>query len=303
MRTKNKIGYLLVKVLSLLTSIVLTVQVYAQKVNQPMDVKVKISLDKTNYYVLEPIWLHMKIINNTKEAIEVDWIMLRSSLRILSDKEKEVPQYFHISTLPPRAPGIEPGDSMSTVFNIVDYYGTEGYGLISWRLIHPGYYKIYSRLPQLSIMSNEIAINVFEPKDGESKALSLLLEGMKLSEILGSERKTAKAKAYDKFEELVQNYPHSIYAPKALIKAAGCYLYDQSEKGKARRKYKYRELIDKYPKSLYVPEAFGGILGIYSKGKDKDGAIKEMQALIKEYPNTDISKRAESAIKVIQEKW
>ena len=275
-------------------------QVYAEKnvLKSGGSCELTIWTEKEDFLLHEPIWTYMRLANNSAETLYVNASSLPQGLRVKAIRGREVSQCFHSGAT--GRPGTKPGESFVKWVDLSGWWGIMRVEISDgWRFIPAGRYQVWIEkyCPQAEsnvIKSDTIEITVSEPKGEELAAWNLLTEGLRLSGVGEA--------ALSKFKELAKKYPKSVYAPKALHYAAGCYHY-VTGKEEAILELS-RELIDKYPDSPYIREAFHDILfRVYSKRKDKDGAIKEMQALIKKHPNTDISKRAESAIKVIQEKW
>jgi len=277
-------------------------QIYAEKnvLKSGGGCDLSIWTEKEDFLLHEPIWTYMRLTNNSEETLQhVNKSILPLGFNVKSLKGDKIPicvdKEFTV------IPTTKPGESFVDWVDLTWWCGIMRVKISDgWRFIPAGRYQVWIEkyCPQAEsnvIKSNTVEITVSEPKGEELAAWNLLTEALRL-------RWSNKEVAYAKFKELAKKYPKSVYAPKALHYAAGCYHY-VTGKEEAILELS-RELIDKYPDSPYIRSAFDDILfRVYSKRKDKDGAIKEMQALIKKHPNTDISKRAEKAIKVIQEKW
>jgi len=288
-------------VVSLLLSLFFTVAtIYGQTNNHqsPYLNLITISTEKDHFLSQEAIWIFINFVNTTKDTLRINRSALREGLRVGAIQGPRVPKYLRGSGIPTSF--VVPGDSLFALVDLNTYYGTRGGVYHGWRFIPKGGYRVYIKLPSYRITSDTVEITVSEPEGEELKALNLLTEGMKLSETVGGERKAAIAKAYKKFEELVEKYPHSLYAPKALDEAAGCYMYVSGEEEKALQKF--RELLEKYPESPYYLLAIACIEVIYENDKDKAGALREMKELMKKHPNSKIADRVRRGIQYI-EKW
>jgi len=272
---------------------------YGQTNNQsPYLNLITISTEKDHFLSQEAIWIFINFKNITKDTLRIDRTTICEGLRVEAIQGARVPKYLRLSGIPSSL--VVPGDSLFDLVDLNTYYGTTGGLYHGWRFIRKGGYRVYIRLPSYRIISDTIEITVSEPEGEELKAMNLLTEGMKLSETVGGERKAAIAKAYKKFEELVEKYPHSVYAPKALDRAAGCYSYVSGEEEKALQKC--RELLERYPESPYYLGAITCIEIIYENDKDKAGALRGMKELLRKFPNSKIADRAKRAIQYI-EKW
>jgi len=288
-------------VISLFVSLFLTVAtMYGQTNNEgPYLNLITISTEKDHFLSQEAIWIFINFKNTTKDTLRIDRTTICEGLRVGAIQGPRVPKYLRLSGIPSSL--VVPGDSLFDLVDLNTYYGTTGGLYIGWRFIPTGHYRVYIKLPSYRIISDTIEITVSEPEGEELKALNLLTKGMKLSETVGDERKAAIAKAYKKFEELVEKYPHSLYAPKALDRAARCYIYVSGEEEKALQKY--RELLEKYPESPYYKSALTGVYVIYWNNHDKSGLRREMNQLIKKHPNSKISEGAKKSIEGSIKHW
>jgi len=286
--------------LSLVVFLFLAVgQVYAEKnvIKSGGSCDLSIWTEKEDFLVHEPIWTYMRLTNNSAETLALNASSLPQGLRVKAIKGREVSQCFHSGAT--GRPGTKPGESFVKWVDLSGWWGIMRVEISNgWRFIPAGRYNVWIEkyCPQAEsnvIKSNTIEITVSEPKGEELAAWNLLTEASRL-------QGRNKEVAYKKFEKLVEKYPHSVYAPKALDRAAGCYTYVDGEEEKALRKY--RELLEKYPESPYYLLAIACIEVIYENDKDKAGALKEMKELMKKHPNSKIADRVERGIQYI-EKW
>jgi tetratricopeptide (TPR) repeat protein len=194
---------------------------------------------------------------------------------------------------------LSPGQARNLSVDVCSRYGVQAVGEYSCYLRT----HLYSVLNPTFLKSNTIKFKVLEPKGEEKEALNLYLEAEKLSwarSKVGGPNLTKKELGFLKYLELVDKYPKSVYAPKALRAAIFVYVYSPQNREKVITICK--RLIENYPNSYYWGSGFSHLIGTYEVLKDKEGAIKTMQELIKKHPNTKISERAEYWLEKI-EKW
>ena len=188
------------------------------------------------------------------------------------------------------------------------FEGSEGidgrYGIVD-----AGEYTCYLESPQWinapSARSNEIKITIRNPEGEEKKALGLHLEAEGLRYGRDDQGKTDHQKrelGFQRFQVLVDKYPKSTYAPLALKAAIGTYLYSQNLAERRRIIPICIKLIEDYPAFCDFVGTFTDLAHTYEILKDKEGAIKTMQELIKKHPESKISERAEYWLERI-EKW
>jgi outer membrane protein assembly factor BamD (BamD/ComL family) len=146
------------------------------------------------------------------------------------------------------------------------------------------------------VTSDTARFRVIQPQGREKEALD------RLREIATLERPDTEDSAFLEYQELADRYPKSVYAPKALDAAAGVYFYSQNLEQRRRVIPVCMRLIEEYPDSYYFILAFTKLVHTYEILKDKEGAIKTMQELIKKHPESKISERAEYWLERI-EKW
>jgi outer membrane protein assembly factor BamD (BamD/ComL family) len=259
---------------------------------------IKIRSDKENYWIREAILVHYEIKNSGDEPITMIFDALHEYFKV---RDQNGNQYFSLLSVSYgfACDTLEPGQRYQGCINIADRYG----------MATPGEYTIYLESPAWGKVSrtasNTLEIRVKEPTGDEKKALDMFLEAEKLkyARAKGGGRDTKKAElGFLKYQELVDEYPNSIYAPLALDCAVGVYQFSTNLEERRKIISVCKSLIEKYPNSIYFASAFVSLVDVYEVLKDKDGATKAMQEFIKRHPATKISERAEYWLEKI-EKW
>jgi outer membrane protein assembly factor BamD (BamD/ComL family) len=276
----------------------LVVCIFLTSVSHAADrLQIRIWADKNEYLTREPIFIHYEVKNITDSTIALNFRGLKDYF-VIEDQDgrrfgSRLATYYAVVN--PNS--LKPDASYYEREEISDRYG----------LMEQGEYSCYIKLPpgpyspSPETKSNLIKVEVKAPKGDEKKTLDLFLEAERLKWSPDKDPEK-RALGFSKYLELVDKFPTSVYAPKALRSAWGVYIY--SEDLKERRKIipVCKRLIKSYPDSYYFTLAFTEIIDTYKILKDKEGAIKTMKELIEKHPNTKISERAEYWLEKI-EKW
>ena len=261
--------------------------------------QIRIWSDKDQFFVQEPISVHYEVKNISDSTVFLSFGMIHEDFVIRDEQGRGYGTRLKGSWVP--LDSLRAGQSHQAALNVCEWYGVKNVGEYTCS-IHT---QPSAVLHFEWIKSNTIKFKVIEPKGEEKKALSLYLEAGKLRGArsrAGGPDLTKLELGFWKYQELVNKYPNSVYAPLALRSAWGTYRYSQNLEDRKKNIPVYKRLIESYPNSHYVASAFCGLVETYEKFKDKSGAIQAMKELIKKHPNTKISERAEYWLEKI-EKW
>ena len=263
------------------------------------ELKIDIWIDKDDFLTHEPIVVHYTVANIGDSTAYLNFQRMEEDF-VIEDKNGN--RYrSHIRGTYGGGELFAPGETYTGNLDIGGRYGVTGVGEYT---CHIHSYPLFCSDAEF-LNSNTIEFKVIEPKGEEEKTLHLFLEAEKLkyarSEAGGPDL-SKKEPAFLKYQELVDRYPRSVYAPKALDAAAGVYFYSQNLEQRRRIIPVCLRLIEEYPDSYYFHLSFTELLHTYEILKDKDGAVKAIQDLIKKHPNTRISEEAERRLKKV-EKW
>jgi len=259
------------------------------------EIKIKIWVDKSLYLVREPIFVNYSIRNVTDSLLLLSFHEIREYFVIRDQTDR----FFGPSMRGMYGGGdsLLPQQTCSAWINITR----------SYEVREAGEYTCYIQMPSggffpyTGAKSNTIKIKVNNPKGEEKKALELFLEAEKLK-WTPDKAPEKRALAFSKYLELADRFPTSVYAPQALRSAWGVYIYSRDLEERKKIIPVCKKLIESYPDSYYFVLAFTQIVDTYKILKDKEGAVKTMQELIKKHPDTRISEEAERRLKKI-EKW
>ena len=243
--------------------------------------------------VKEPVILHGSLKNNRDTTIYF-WADHLTSLTIRDKTGKLYPKkIFTRGWTPGPTHSLRPGE-------IYRFDGDILFTYTMYEGLPVGTYFCFMSLPWYlggNMTSDTVQFIVKESMGFEKEAQKLFIEAQKLSWSTGK-----SDQAFAAYQQLIKKYPTSVYVPGALYQAALCYKYSDSREKKEKSIKIYKNLVENYPDFISLNRYFGSICIIYENMKDKAGAIKTMEELIKKHPNTKISGRAEYWLEKI-EKW
>ena len=248
--------------------------------------EIEISCDKTQYLVLEPVFVHYQI-KNTSDTTVCFVLDRAEEFFNIRDQEgrgyhnTELTEYLFCPDT------LKPNQALDGWEDIRERY----------RMDHAGSYVCFNNFHGCS--SNVLEMEVVQPTGDEKKALALFEEAYRLHWSCGDKEIEKWEEAFYGYLELADRFPRSAYAPVALrlALARGNIIGDKRILMAVAKK-----LIEKYRASPYLALAFLYLVDHYKLLQDKAGAIEYMKELIEKHPNTGISERAEYWLEKI-EKW
>jgi hypothetical protein len=261
------------------------------------NVIVELWTKKDTFLTHEPIFVYFEIKNEGDSTVYFNSVKTTEHLVITDTQGRGYATRLKGSNLGVDA--LSPGQDQKFFVDVCSRYGVQEVGVYSCHLQT----RLLSVLNPTLLKSNAVKFKVVEPTGEDEKALSLFLEAEKLkwarSEAGGPDF-SKKEPAFLKYQELVDRYPKSVYAPKALNAAVGVYFYSRNLEQRRRVIPVCIRLIEEYPDSYCFQLAFTELLHTYKMLKDKEGAKKAMQDLIDKHPNTNISQEAKRRLKMVE---
>ena len=260
-------------------------------------IEIRIWTNKKDYIVREPILVYYEVKNKDSNLIILSFGLFGEYFEIKDKKGRSygnmyLGEYALTDTL-------RSNESYKSRTNLSDRY----------RVTNAGEYTIFMQTPEEGILpvarSNVIKVKIQEPTGNEKKALDMLVEADRLRWARDSEGKKdliKKELGFQKYQELVDKYPNSIYAPLSLNSAIGIYKFSPDFEEMKKVIPLCKRLIENYLNSIYFSSAFMSLTDVYEVLKDKSGAVATMNELIERYPNTKISEEAKKRLGQI-EKW
>ena len=241
-----------------------TCSLFAQPRLKSFDTKIKIKTEKKVYFILEPIWISTLIKNKNKKGPDIPRYTAGENYYILNSKGERLKpvgniDYFDI-------PPMSPNEIIEEKKDIVSVYGFKD-GLLGNYLPSDTYSikYVWRQSGFEPLFSNEIKIIVKEPSGIEKNAMELLKEGIrkhKEKDIEGADKE---------YYELVDIYPNSVYATKALMYIMLNHSYKKGIEHDEKRIQATKTLLEKYPNNKYINRCFRYIKDYYNKINDSEG--------------------------------
>lgn len=251
--------------------------------------KLKLTLDKTTYYVSEPIFLSRSFINTTVKPIPLYYI----SLEHLFIKDEKGNLFYPIVRFFSANHTIVPGDSFFFVNELVMYYGNPW--LESENDIYGfpvGTYTIQLKYQnrKVQIISNKLIFHIIEPVGEEKEAFNLYT---KMRYLFLSKKKQDFNSIFNIGNQLIRKYPKSVYVPPALI------LLNVKEKGRFNKYLK--QLLFEYPNSRMASISLRGLLNSYNiyNQNDKEFLVNLLKEIIRKHPFSLTAIEAKKQLKKI----
>lgn len=176
------------------------------------DIDFNISLSKKSFLEREPIWVKCQVKNNGNTPQNL--LTMRYKIRgmVFYLVSEELNNYLHdvrirgSSAYEPLTI-LNPGDSMGSFANLLEYYSSSNKPRLSGTNIHslnPGRYRLYARY-----------YTRWNEKDGREDIYSDTLE-FEVIPPVGKEKEALKLLEKSEYREVFEKYPESVYAPIAL---------------------------------------------------------------------------------------
>ena len=196
--------------------------------NESLQVEITICMDKSEYLLDEPIWVEVLIMNTSDETASlpppVSGVGLFRFILRGTDGDT-IPRTPPIVVgCPQRGPDalVSPRDTLYSLRNLLETFGDHVPWLSSVNTLPTGSYTLEAEYDGM-YTSNLLSFSVVEPHGEESHAHDLLMTGRDLK------WKKRYDQAIQRFETVVESYPTSVYAARALIYMRGIYMFAQPD--------------------------------------------------------------------------
>lgn len=278
----------------LLTSLLLMNSFASYKAfGSEQNLQAEINLNKSVYLLREPIFLTTSVRNTGKEGVpmiprDINGLLLKNS------KGEVIPPHTYVSgcrfiAIEVKSDGTEEVHtevnvaepetvSFKYTFDILRYYGITEDKRRDPPYLPPDEYTVQNvhylykwkdkeKGEREELRSNVVKFKVIEPTGFEKEACELLREGYIL-------RKNKQAEeAMNRYNEIIEKYPNSIYASSALYRVASIYNINLIDKRKSLQEYE--KLIDRHVNSEHAVKAIGHVaIILYNLGEHEK--IKEV---------------------------
>jgi tetratricopeptide (TPR) repeat protein len=256
---------------------------------------IHLSCNKDVYYTYETIVISYEVVNHLDRNVLTLFPLYGESFAIRDQNGRE-----YTNTLSGYFLGLS-----DTLFPNQKSNGRE---IIDdrYHVLFPGTYTCFLRLYKDAfyppcdtlVYSDTITFTIVEPEGVDKDALTLYLHADSLHWNRERDRdKWNQARAC--YLELVERFPQTVYADKALMNVI---LMVRSAQDTTEVINACKRLIEEYSESSYFEWAFGQLSINYERLKDKQGAVEYLHHLIGKYPDSKIAEKAKYWLGKV-EKW
>jgi hypothetical protein len=238
------------------------------------DTDIEIRTEKSRFITQETIVVYIKIINRDEDGPNISQ---KIHERLIIEDSKGVRYKNTIMSNIIGFQSMEKGE-YETYLEINYQYGIHNRadGSVSTYLPNDKYtikciWKEHRHEP---IVSNTINIVISEPKGKELKVLRLFREANKY-------RKQKKwTIASNKYDEIYEKYPNSVYTPNALYNH--CFIYKYILKNKNKLVYLKKQILEKYPDCYFNYYAIDYMIRYYKREDKPEEGKKYFKKLAQE---------------------
>lgn len=260
------------------------------------NVSLRVTADKEEYLVGEPIWVHISLYNDGPYMInEVNKLVLEHGIHLEDSSKTRIFPTTHADGF--SSGDVAVGDSCVVDINILDHYYFRfedialhalPTGLYSIHIVVSYLYRPESGIGYNNIHSNYIQFRVIDPQSTEKEALRLLSLGH--TYLYGDH---AYKRAAEILDYLISQYPTSIYREKACE-----YIFYAAFKGKfegwTEISIRYADmLLNINPDSPYITGAVAAYTWKFGFANDFEGAMKTLEKIIEDYSSTQAAEQAQ----------
>lgn len=245
------------------------------------DTNIEIWTEKDVFLTQERIWIYYKVINNSEKGPRISPLIEHDFIFRDSKGNKYDPKGFiSVGDVKP----MKKGEVYTAFLDMTDIYGE--LHAIRYGLFPPDKYTlqcIWKEAGYEPIVSNTLNIIIKEPGGEELDALNLYREARRLLKI-----EKAYPEAEKKFDELVERYPQSVYAEKAL----GISIFLRTLVLKDRRIIlkKSKKFLENYPDSPETRNVIHYLKRCYELDNNLEGARMYLENLYDKTPSEKLKK-------------
>ena len=249
-------------------------------------VHVEIKTEKSEFLFLEPIYINIELENRSKK-----WsyeIPSGPSCHLIIEDNKG--RLFKPSMSFNREYAIPVGESKHSYFDIIYLYGVAMGESLRLLGLPVGNYTIQYKTGH--IISNTIEVDIIAPIGDNQRSLVLFEEGRQLQ----AEKKYDLAE--QKYNELVSQYPGTLYAGKAL--QGQLFLSKWIKYDFEKRLEISKLLLEQYPDYDYNKRAILNVILYHQNKNDLEGAKKYLSDLSHRTTNRKLREQLEKQVEKIE---
>lgn len=264
--------------------------------NKKFDTKINISSQKTQYYIYERILIDFEIINGETTGPRIDnkeeqgWVVKFDGKIILR-------QFFFSDCLEYKS--MKPGElirgkiDITSVYDLPDSLISGSSNLPCWPIGNYTIQRIWKESGFQPIESNIISIKVIDPPEKEKGALHIF-------QIANSyEKKKDDLNAIQRYWELVENYPSSIYSELALKRIIILNYFNDDKKCQDVLLSAGKKFLELHPESNDTELVIRSINRYFRKFKNDEKKKEVYEDLINTTKSEKLKKRLEEIVNKI----
>lgn len=267
-----------------------------------------VELDKTEIITGQPIWLKVKVTNNSKFKIVLDYDYIETSI-IVTDSNGKVWKR-NLKGFRILVPTFLPGLSANYEYELNEKYGT--INSKTWfSHLTPGNYQVQlvfkpmtnpdqqsgEKVLLKTVKSNVIYFKVKNPGINEADSFAILNSAMRH---LFDQPHRDQLKSMDQFNRLIDQYPNSVYHEKAIMMAGLVYRHSRKDSLVNKTLSKYKQALELYPDTRYYKYYLGEIVNISRRGINRSIPISVLDKVEKNHNDPRAREYAAMQIKWIK---
>lgn len=280
--------------------------IMAGSMKKASNFEINISMDKKDYLSLEPIWLTVKVKNNSNHTDSLEYlndIELLQSLNVKDAKEKKLPYHgVMVDYAIPFFAKYGPYEELTYNIEINEGYGNvkldnRPIAYVPNSYFDDGQYTVssfWNREPE-TFFSNQLSFNVSSPGGSDFEVFNKLLD---IYQSHGERFINYTYKA-NQLKNIYAQYPQSVYAEQAFNDYSEIVTYP-FDNFKTNFIDECVGFFQRYPDSYYSHKVLVNCVKAFVKinGKDKAKLISFLEEIKQQFPS---SKIGESAQKLLQD--
>lgn len=240
------------------------------------DLNISIESNKQTYIIGKPILITIRLINNSEKGPKLHSDMLTQLLHVI-DQDGIIYHKIVNASFREIAP-MKKGQICESKIDISTEYGSmyrKEYDFLpvgSYTIYF--YYKVREGY---EIKSEKLKIQIIYPSEQEQTVFELLNEGIRISFSNDMKRKSNADSIYN---NIIKNYPNSIYRENAIVFKIYNYYYSKLKENREISFEASKLLLNEYPQNYYRTSAINYIYNYYTINNKLDECEKYFNELL-----------------------
>lgn len=240
------------------------------------DLNISVESNKQTYIIGKPIIITIRLINNSEKGPKLPSDMLPQLLHVI-DQDGIIYHKIVNASFREIAP-MKKGQICESKIDISTEYGSMYRK--EYDFLPVGNYTIYFYYKVregYEIKSEKLRIQIIYPSEQEQTIFELLNEGIRISFSNDMKR---KSKADSIYNNIIKNYPNSIYRENAIVFKIYNYYYSKIKENREISFEASKLLLNEYPQNYYRTSAINYIHNYYTINNKLDECEKYFNELL-----------------------